>query len=216
MNSVRRRRAVAGFTLVEALVVAAIVGVAALLAGPPLIKLLVRNKLISATRETAVLMQLARLEAIRYSAPTVVRADFANRRVIAWRESVTRNLVQEAGEVALGTVTLPSRVVFWSPTDAGPDGATASTFTGTAPTPAFVAGSSIPGAVYLGDGSVLAVGALRFADEAGVHFLEVNVGPLATGRPSVRKYNPTPPIAGTFWYEPGKVTATGRNAWEWE
>jgi prepilin-type N-terminal cleavage/methylation domain-containing protein len=219
----RSRRRHSGFTLVEVLVTVLVIAILALITVPALQKLILRNQLISVTRQAGVLMQLARMEAIRQGVATVVIADFDAKEVVAFVNS-ERNLDgtyndlafdPTAGERELGRFPLPSRVVFWGPPDGAPEGANAMTFGGAAPTPPFPANTTIPGAVFMTDGSVLAVGAIRFADAAGNNFLEVNVAPRATARPLVRKYNANGPVSGLLWYESGLVSGGRKSTWEW-
>ena len=74
----------AGFTLIELLVVMAIVAVAMLLGIPAIQNLIVRSRTEGFARETAVLMQRTRLEAIKMNREGVVHLDPANRRLMAF------------------------------------------------------------------------------------------------------------------------------------
>ena len=70
-GSITRRPAAAGFSLVELLVVLALIGILALIGMPWMLGTLHRAKLVATAREASTLMQGARLEAIKRSAPTM-------------------------------------------------------------------------------------------------------------------------------------------------
>ncbi len=86
MKRGRRHRLHPGFTVIEMIVVVAIIGIMATLGLPNLIRVIHRAKLDGIVRETSVLMQRARSEAVRQSVPTVVRADFARNEVVAFAD----------------------------------------------------------------------------------------------------------------------------------
>lgn len=180
----------AGFTLIEMVVVIAFMGVLMLIGIPAIQNLLHRSKLEGAARESMIMMQQARLEAIKRNDTTIVLADATNRRVVSFIDE-DGDAAFDAGETVLGQLQLGSGITFTDP--AGNTGDAAQTFTG--PT----------GPLFEVDGSVAETGALRFADQRG-NFLEVVVEPAATGRVRLRKWD------GAAWREPGE----GGTAWEWK
>ena len=216
-----------GFSLVELVVVLAVLGIAMAIGLPAFWNFVLRNQLLAATRETAVLLQKARLEAIRRSQPTVVRPDFDQNALVAFVNSDVDGAglypdldLDPATEIILGKVNLPSRIRFWGPADAPPNGTDANTFPGPvatpaeAPAPPFVADLEVPGAVFLSNGSAVTEGAFRFADQEGRNFLEVRLAPRGTAHFSIRKYRASGPIAGETWYE-SATDADGNKTWEW-
>lgn len=234
MSRNRFRRPAAGFTLFELLVVIAVVGILLGIAVPALLQQIGRSQLTAAARETGVLMQKARMEAIRRGVPVVVAPDAAGRALFAWVNSernaaglfVDLDFDQTAGEIRVGEVRLSPRVVMRGPGDAAANGEESNLFDRTppgpaedAPSPPFVADLPVEAAVFMPNGSVLVEGAFRFSEDAARNFLEVRVAPRGTARIVVRKYNPSGPVTGELWYESGLTAGTGpgsgRNVWEW-
>lgn len=213
----RRPSRPAGFTLVEMLISLAVMMVIAAIGYPPLHNLIVRSKLEGAARETAMLMQLARLEAIKRSVPIVVRIDQASRRLITFADVNGAALTDPpdrlfnpvAGQPQHATdyelrppLSPPGRIEFQAPLA----GNVVEGFT-------VVGGDKV--AIFQTDGSVLADGAIRFADGRG-NFLEVAVTPKATARVELRKWdgaggvNPKYPVGGAF-----RAAGEGGKPWIW-
>lgn len=221
-----RRSRAGGFTLMELIVVIAVLGIAMTIGLPAFKNLILRNQLLAAARETSILFQKARIEAIRRSQPTVVRPDLARRELLAFVNSTRdaaglyTNLDFDAGEILIARAPLPGRVEFWGPADAAPRGGDANTFPGPvatpaiAPSPPFVANLAVPGAVFLSDGTAVAEGSFRFADRQGKNFLEVRLAPRGTAHVVTRKYNASGPLTGITWYEQA-TGSDGRTTWEW-
>lgn len=69
----------AGFTLIEALIVVALMGILAMFTLPALFNFIERSKLESTVRQAASQVQLARLDAIKTGAATTVTVDTAAR-----------------------------------------------------------------------------------------------------------------------------------------
>lgn len=172
-----------GFTMIEMLVVLALMALLMTFAIPSLLTTLRQGKVRGAANEAATLMRLARLEAIKRSCPTLVRilpADGGNPQRLEGIVDCDSNGVQDDGIPPLVGVVLPARVSFLAP----PDLAGVASVAGFSPDPNDPAAANV--AIFRGDGSVPELGAFRFGDQAG-NFLEVRVEPAATARIEVRK-----------------------------
>jgi prepilin-type N-terminal cleavage/methylation domain-containing protein len=174
----RRER---GFTLIEMLVVLAILGIAVLLAAPYLTKQIQRSKLIGVAQQASGLMRLARMNAIKTSLCSMVQIDPDGGRmeVLSDRDG---DCLPSAPDVRLSELVLPNGVAFTSPCGSG-----AASIRDLTPR---VGLSSV--AVFRGDGSALNTGAFRFqAVELGgaaPNYLEVYLWPAATARVRLRKW----------------------------
>jgi prepilin-type N-terminal cleavage/methylation domain-containing protein len=197
-NAWLSRRA-GGFTLLELLVVLALIGVAVLFGFPAIQNMIQRSKLEGAARQTASLMQRARLESVKLGTPVTVLADLPADRVLLFtdlnadgvRNGTDRSLIGDAG------YQLPAFIDFWGPPDPAPDGASA--------VDGFTETATAGWAIFDPDGSAREAGAFRFGDVKG-NFLEVRVDPPATARVEVQKH-----VSGTVW----QARAEGDKAWEW-
>lgn len=221
-NRTRRRGRSAGFTLVEALVVIAVMGIVMTLGLPAFLGMINRNQLLGTTRELAALMRSARIESVRRGLPTVVRPLATGDGYVAFvtqvRDAQGRfsNLdLDPPTEREIGRLALPRRVQINAPAADN----LVNSFAGTAPSPPFAPDLAIPGAVFMPDGSALVAGAFRLSDGEGRNFFEVRLAPRFTGHVALRKFDPTPPVVGVNWYESGfsseAATGSGRNTWEW-
>ncbi|HEX6865113.1 MAG TPA: prepilin-type N-terminal cleavage/methylation domain-containing protein [Thermoanaerobaculia bacterium] len=174
----RRER---GFTLVESLVVIAILFIAVMLSAPYLTKQIQRSKLIGVAQQASGMMRLARMDAIKTSlcSMVVIDPDQGKMEVLSDRDG---DCLPSAGDVRLGEMVLPNGVSFTSPCGSG-----AASVRGLTPR---VGLPSV--AVFRGDGSALDSGAFRFqAVELGgaaPNYLEVLLSPAATARVRVRKW----------------------------
>ncbi len=201
-----RRRTAAGFTFIEMLVVLVVLLIAAALGFPALQNMIVRSKLEGIARETGMLVQQARFEAIKRSVPTVVRIDLDKRQVVAFADvngaaigdppdgifnPVAGQPRRGTDYIVGGTLQLPSRIEFQAPGgQAVIEGLTA------------VGGEKV--LIFATDGSVSDDGAVRFADGRG-NFLELRVEPRATARVELKKWD------GSFWRAAGE----GGVPWNW-
>lgn len=179
MKNTRHRER--GFTLVEMLIVLAILGIALLLAAPYLSKQLQRSKVVGVAQQAAGLMRLARMDAIRTSRCSMVLIDPAGRRVEVLSDR-DDNCQPTAPDERVSELVLPSGVAFASPCGADADSIRGLTTRVGLPSMA----------VFRGDGSARDPGALRFqARELGgraPNYLEVILSPAATARVQVRKW----------------------------
>lgn len=182
MNRERLVRAARGFTMIETLLVLVLLLILMTFAIPSLLGMVRQGKLRGAADETATLMRLARLEAIKRSCPAIVRILDAGGATPERVEAIVDcngDGLQDADKKSLGTLPLPPRVHHLAP----PDQAGKDSFKGFSVDPA---GGDANVAIFQGDGSIDETGAFRFGDETG-NFLEVRVAPQATARIEVRK-----------------------------
>ena len=193
----------AGYTLLEIMVVVAIIGIVSLMGLPALQNFILRAKHEGAARQISMLMHRAKMEAVLQSVPTVVSVDTANETVTAFAD------INEDGDFAFnplagadykttdyqigGTYRLPSGVDFLAP---GAEAVVDAFFD--------VSWNTANVAVFGSDGSVRETGAFRTGDLEG-NFLEVAVEPKATAKVQIRKWD------GTNFLAQGE----GGKTWEW-
>lgn len=166
-----------GFTLIEILVVTAILLMVTLMAAPYLATQIQRSKLIGAANQAVGVMRMARMDAIKNSQCAMVLIDPALGQMEAFSDR-DGNCLRSAPDVRIAQMVLPKNVTFTAPS--GQAGAlSVKDFTGGV-------------AVFKGDGSIEDMGAFRFqAQELGgrkANWLEVNVSPEATARIELRKW----------------------------
>jgi prepilin-type N-terminal cleavage/methylation domain-containing protein len=188
-----------GFTLIEMLVVLAILFTAVMMGLPYLMTQIEKSKLIGVASQTSGLMRLARLDAIKYSRRGLVVLNLTERKVQAFSD-IDLDGCPSAADVRLAEVALPNGVSFKEP-GGGVDATSVEGFTTCGSTPARVA-------LFQSDGSVEDPGAFRFQSvEIGggsPNYLEVNVDPPATARIAIRKWETS------AWVEDNDV-----GAWKW-
>lgn len=197
----KTNRSERGFTLIETLIVLAIMMALALFTLPEFFAIMNRSKLEGTARQTATLMRAARLEAIKQSCYGVVKLDLTNRQVIGFVDNDLDGIYEPANtppERLIGRVDLSSRLSFKD--QLGNKNMASVKGLDNPSTPVALPDGQV---MYQSDGSVLATGALRFADERG-NALEVNVDPRTTGKVEVRKFQ------GSAWISNGE----GGKAWK--
>jgi len=196
MRPVRRLRRAAGFTLIEALVVLAILFVLLTLGLPELLRVVHRSKLEGMAQGVSGLMRSARYEAVKQNVNTRVIVDYGNDRVIAATVDGAGDPIQQ-----LGAQPLPDTIDFWAWNE-DPRGANAIDGFTTTATGGWVE--------FRPNGSADTVGAIRLAD--GRNFLEVAVATQATGRIELRKAEPDP-VTSAIRY---RLNGERENAWAWK
>ncbi|HWN44069.1 MAG TPA: prepilin-type N-terminal cleavage/methylation domain-containing protein [Thermoanaerobaculia bacterium] len=175
------KRTERGFTLVEMLVVVAILFIAVMLSAPYLSKQIQRSKLVGVAQQASGLMRMARMDAIKTSRCSMVRINPEGGFIEALSDR-DGNCLPSAPDVRIGEGTLPNSVAFASPCGTG--AASVREFTGVAGSPSV--------AVFQSDGSARHRGAFRFRavefGGAAPNYLEVFLSPPATARIQVRKW----------------------------
>jgi prepilin-type N-terminal cleavage/methylation domain-containing protein len=209
-----------GFSFTELVVVAALFGLLAMISAPELLRYIRRSRQEGIARQTAALLQRAKMESVRMSAPVVVRLDYDTDEVIAFADlndedgDPVSNLLfdpvegapQRTTDFEIGRVRLPSGVFFWGAGDPAPEGEQAvAGFTA-------VAGQTPNAAILQSNGTVRDAGAFRFGDER-TNYLEVFVSPAATAKIQLRKHQPDreDPPDDTYYFPPGE----GDSRWIW-
>lgn len=172
----------AGFTLIESLIVVAVVGILVLISAPAFLKMMNRFKLTGTTRELASLMQAARQEAIKLNAPAHVNYDATSNSFFAFVDLDRSETLSDPDRILAARTPVPRKVEFWGPGDAGANGAEAIDGWDDAPAVRL-------GPIFNPDGSVDRVGAFRLKD-SNDNFLEVRIQTPATGRMALRKWFP--------------------------
>jgi prepilin-type N-terminal cleavage/methylation domain-containing protein len=178
--SKRRGSLARGFTVLELLIVLVLASILMLFGLPALFNFIQRSKLEGFARETALLIQAARFNAIKNSgSQSVVKLDLVNGQVISCQDN-DLNGKCDATDIELGRYTLPNKISFGGPPDGLP-------FTGLTLDPA---GGSANIAILKADGSIQASGAFRFGD-VRQNYLEVQISPQGTARVEVLKWDGT-------------------------
>lgn len=180
-----------GFTLLEIMVVVAVVGIVALMGLPALQNMILRSKHEGAARRISMLIHQAKMEAVKQSVSTVVAIDPATDSVTAFADvnadgdfkfDPDGSADYRTTDYRIGaTFSLPAGVSFMrydesTDPDHVADGFLDVTWSGT------------DVAVFESDGSVRVVGAFRTGDLEG-NFLEIRVEPQATARVQIRKWD---------------------------
>jgi type II secretory pathway pseudopilin PulG len=231
MNRTQGRSGAAGFTLLEVLIILALIAIMVAIGVPSLQRYVYQGRIEGIARQTAMLMNRARMEAVRRGVPVVVRADYDSDQIIAFTDVNDSagvpgsNLAYDPGagtatgaaDYEFARLTLPSKVWFWGANPAGspdpsPEGANA--------VEGFTAQPTLTpnAAVFKANGSIAEQGAFRFGDGRG-NFLEVRVAPTATARVRILKFNddiaPDTVGADGKYHPPGKDPGTGGPMWVW-
>jgi prepilin-type N-terminal cleavage/methylation domain-containing protein len=208
----------AGFSLIEALIVLAILVVLAAYALPALQLVLARAKLSGTARQISVFFGSSRVAAMRLGRDVVVRPDYDAQRLMAFVDE-DGDRERDADEDELATMPVADGSGNRGVHLMGPNGVL-----GTAIDPAQsvqgftpVGGGSLRVAVFQPDGSVRDPGGLRVSDGKGrPNVFEVRVDPPATARVELLKFvvgdvGGIDPLADP----PGSWFPQGGGSWEW-
>jgi prepilin-type N-terminal cleavage/methylation domain-containing protein len=200
-----------GFSLVEMLMVLAMIAIILAIGLPALNQQMVRGRLVGASEQISTHLHLARVEAMRKGFPVVVRPDFDRQHLVAFLDE-DNDLVRDVDERQVYDLAVPgdlsrSAVFFMGPDlIVGTEGAPAQSIDGLTPV-----GGGARAAVFEPGGSIRDVGAIRVGDgktpEANV--FEIRVEPEATARIELRKW-----IYGEGG-DPDAFLPSGGGTWTW-
>lgn len=164
-----------GFTLLEMLVVFAILGILTIIAIPEMLMRIRESKIRSAAQQISVMLRSARLEGVKAAHPGIVETlpweDDKPWETVRAFADVNRSGTYDAGDRLLGTFDLPEGLEFVDPAGLVDR-----------------AGLARP-AVFQPTGAVQNEVELGIRDGAG-NELEIRVGPIATARVTIWKINP--------------------------
>lgn len=206
-----------GFNLAELLVILALIGVVATLGFPVIQNVLHKSKVRAAVRSATNLLQIARLEAIRRGAPTVVGIDADNGEIIAFVDVHGPAVTDPSDGIFNPVLGQPYRMTDYELPRVhlsglsfkDPDGDV-----GTGSIDGFDNPNLLPDSkvIFQSDGSAMATGAFRLADLRSNYF-EIRVAPAATGKLQLRKYDDSLAVNwdGSHWYAEGEVS----RGWTW-
>jgi len=190
-----------GFSLVELLVVLALLSVIVGIGLPAMLNSLNRSRLAAFAQQTASAMQAARLEAIKRSTVTRVEIHFSanSNSVIAYVDTNKNNVYDPpnpstptANDILIFQVTAPAGVVYQGPGTTANSNAVYGFDT--------ISGGGV--VLFNSDGSVSKQGGFRIRDQRA-NIMEVFVSPQASARIAVRKYagNPNGGDDPTLYFE---------------
>ncbi len=218
-----RRSATAGFTMLELLIVIAVIGLVSTLLVPNLLWELEKQRIRNHITETTSFFLIVKQEAVRRSAPVVVTIDLDEDRLFAFANvdgdadlefnpdatALNRTADYEVARLDLPTAGDTLFMDFYGPTDGAARGATMIDGLSTN-------GDGEPVVVFEPDGSIRNIGAIRLADFKVNNFFEVRIAPAATARIRVLKYNSSSDFGGPNFLPSGQDPATGSSYWTWK
>ncbi len=158
----KHARRSAGFTILETLIIIAIIAIVLGFAAPFIQRILRRERLRSSVREVYSIVLAARMQAAKRNTQTIVWFDLANHRVLAWPDNLPYNYVKDAGEIAFANYQVPKYIYFrFAPNGSAVDSATAVAFDTYNGNPALA-----DMIVFRGDGTLLPPGSVSSAAPA--------------------------------------------------
>ncbi len=229
-----------GFTMIELLVVVAVLGIVSVITVPMMFRQIERSKTMGFLAEVRLLLQQARQESIRRGVDAVVLLDPANQRVFAFANVdgdadsnynpdplvTNRTVDYEIGQRPFVFAGGSPLLMFWGPDDATPDAEDSteglSLINGCGDGDA---GPACRAVIFQSDGSVRDAGGIRFgipeptADplnpDPGQNFFELRIEPAATARVELLKYNWDPGFGPEGFYPRGFDPDSGEALWRW-
>ena len=195
------RHRAGGFTILELLVVIALIGIVSTIGFPALMNTLRRAQVTGAAKDVANAIRVARLEAIKRSRPVGAQAQIDSNEVHVF-EDLDGNGVLDAGE-QFNTFPLRAAIQFWAPDEAPGGSGVVVGFNETLPDGSEDATKGW--VLFASDGSANETGAFRIGDGHGNHF-EIRVDPRASARVTILKWDP---VETEF-----EVQGEGGESWE--
>lgn len=187
-----------GFSLVELMVIMAVMTIIAAFTYPAIAEFIHRSRIEGFCRTTSTLIVRTRLDAIKRNQPTVFRIDQVTGQGVAFVD-IDNDGVFDDGERLIGQAILPDGLSFSAPNllpavDGFP----------TAGNDAWIS--------FGVDGSVAQPGSIRVGDPRG-NYLEIRIAPAATAKIKIRKWDDTLPVNvdNSHWYSAGE----GGAPWHW-
>jgi prepilin-type N-terminal cleavage/methylation domain-containing protein len=163
-----------GFTLIELIIVLALLGFMLVMGLPALLNMIHRSNVEGVVKQAAMEARGARLQAVKQSITTFVQADLTGNRVVVWRDAGAAGWTPGTDEL-LQELALPAGMSFGGPA------------TDPAPT------QGLPAENYLtfkSTGEADVAGGIRFNDGRG-NYLELRVDPPATAKVTLLKWDAT-------------------------
>lgn len=210
-----------GFTLIEMLVVVAMLGVVLALGIPALHNMVLRSRTEGFARDLAMVMQRARLEAIKKNRPAAVAVDPDTNDIVAFLDADLDGKFDPSSgnppaalDYQISRLPLPTYLAYRDP--AGATGE--SSIYGTSQVT--LGGQPRFAAIFQPNGSISDPGtaddafAFRVAD-ARDNFLEVQVSPSATAKIELLKYQAPAPSQDPVWTASGDPSDPKYKPWEW-
>ncbi len=216
-----------GFTLVEVLVVLALLATVLTLGIPALHNLILRSRTEGFARDLSMTLQRARLESIKKNRPAAVAVDPATNDVVAFLDADADGKYDpDSGnppatlDYEIVRLPLPSWVTWQDPGGKVGDESIYGL------TKVEIGGGDHKAAIFRPDGSITDPGndpdafensvlnafAFRIAD-ARQNYLEVQIAPPATAKIQILKYQDTG--SGSEWLSTGDLTNPDTKRWEW-
>ena len=210
-------RADAGFTLIETIIVMAILAILALFSFPAIHTMIIRSNLEGSARQSTTFFRLARLEAIKNSTPVVVTFNLTDSTFAAFADlniadgspgsDLVFNPVGGAPYKTTDYEVLPPMVLTSGKLDFGGPTADPAVLDGFTLAPS---GDTV--LIFNADGTVVHAGGLRIKD-TNENFLEIAVRPRTSGKVTLQKWHRDDGV----WYTRGRKNAPGgtTTTWEW-
>lgn len=209
------RRSERGFTLIELIIILAILATAAFMILPRLFWFVDRAKLRGAALATKTMIQQARLAALKGTGGGRVVFDYPNGRIYAFVDSNGNGTYdagtdRQLGDYRLREVGKKTVIAFMSHNDTGPNTAGAIESFDDPPFGGTCGGN---GCIVFDQNGTGQTGAVRFTDGYG-NFLEVRILSTATGRTEVRKYSRAKNLYVPEGNRSGGANGS-RSLWDW-